>query len=79
MMSTARQAGKNTIGSAMPALSRASDVARILGVSTKTVHKLVRENKLACVPVIYREQRCFRVLRMLNEGPRKTMWGEGLL
>jgi excisionase family DNA binding protein len=57
MMSRAWQAGENTIGSAMPALSRASDVARILGVSTKTVHKLVREKKLACVQVTPRERR----------------------
>jgi hypothetical protein len=79
MMSRARQAGENTIGSAMPALSRASDVARILRVSTKTVHKLVREKELACVQGTSRNRRCFRVLRMRNEGPRKTMCGEGLL
>ena len=51
MMSRARQAGENAIGSAMPGLWRASDVAQILGISAKTVHKLVREKKLACVQV----------------------------
>ena len=58
---------------------KVSDVAVILSVSRKTVNKLVRDNKPACVPVTYREQRCFRVLRMRNEGPCKTMCGEGLL
>ena len=32
-------------------------VASILGVSPKTVHKLVREGKLACVQVTTRERR----------------------
>jgi hypothetical protein len=78
-MSGARQAVETAIVSEMPALWRASDVARILGVSVKTVHKPVREKKLACVQGASRNRRCFRVLRMRNGGPRKTMCGEGLL
>lgn len=38
-------------------LWRVSDVARILGISSKTVHKLVREGKLPCVQVTARERR----------------------
>jgi excisionase family DNA binding protein len=36
---------------------RVTDTAAILGVSPKTVHKLVRERKLACVQVTTRERR----------------------
>ena len=39
------------------ALLCCSDVAEILSVSTKTVRKLVREGKLACVQVTARERR----------------------
>jgi excisionase family DNA binding protein len=35
----------------------AAAVASILGVSTKTVHKLVREGKLGCVQVTSKERR----------------------
>jgi excisionase family DNA binding protein len=35
----------------------ASEVAQILGISVKTVHKLVREGKLPCVQVTARERR----------------------
>jgi excisionase family DNA binding protein len=56
-MSRARQAEETAIGSAMPALWRASDVAQVLGISTKTVHKLVREGKLPCVQVTSRDRR----------------------
>jgi len=38
-------------------LWRVSDVARILAISSKTVHKLVREGKLPCVQVTTRERR----------------------
>jgi hypothetical protein len=38
-------------------LLRASDAASILGISIKTVHKLVREQKLACVQVTLRDRR----------------------
>jgi DNA-directed RNA polymerase specialized sigma24 family protein len=38
-------------------LFSAGDVAEILGVSTKAVHKLVREGKLACVQVTARDGR----------------------
>jgi excisionase family DNA binding protein len=40
----------------MPLL-RASEVAELLGVSLKTLHKLVREKKLACVQVTSRDRR----------------------
>ncbi|MGB6067120.1 MAG: helix-turn-helix domain-containing protein [Desulfomonilaceae bacterium] len=38
-------------------LLTATDVAAIMGVSPKTVHKLVREGKLPCVQVTARERR----------------------
>jgi excisionase family DNA binding protein len=38
-------------------LCRASEVAQILGISIKIVHKLVREGKLPCVQVTARERR----------------------
>jgi excisionase family DNA binding protein len=38
-------------------LWRVSDVARILALSSKSVHKLVREGKLPCVQVTDRERR----------------------
>jgi excisionase family DNA binding protein len=56
-MSGARQAEETAIGSEMPALWRASDVALILGISPKTVHKLARDGKLPCVQVTARERR----------------------
>jgi excisionase family DNA binding protein len=34
-----------------------SEVADLLGVSTKTVHRLVRERKMACVQVTARDRR----------------------
>ena len=42
---------------AVPSLMRASDVAAILAISAKTVNKLVREKKLACVQVTARDRR----------------------
>jgi excisionase family DNA binding protein len=42
------------------ALLRAADVAALLGISIKTVHKLVRERKLASVQVTPRERRFTR-------------------
>jgi excisionase family DNA binding protein len=38
-------------------LYHASEVAQILGISVKIVHKLVREGKLPCVQVTARERR----------------------
>jgi excisionase family DNA binding protein len=38
-------------------LWKAEEVGQILSISTKTVHKLVREKKLACVQVTSRERR----------------------
>lgn len=38
-------------------LCRASQVAQILDINVKTVHKLVREGKLSCVQVTARERR----------------------
>ncbi len=40
----------------MPLL-RVTDVALLLGISPKTIHKLVREGKLACVQITARERR----------------------
>lgn len=34
-----------------------ADVAEVLGISVKTVHKLVREGKLGCVQVTTKERR----------------------
>jgi excisionase family DNA binding protein len=48
---------ENAIDSGLPALWQAAEVAKILGISVKTVHKLVREGKLACVQVTARERR----------------------
>jgi excisionase family DNA binding protein len=45
---------------ALPLLLTAEDVAAILGISVKTVHKLVREKKLACVQVTSRDRRFTR-------------------
>lgn len=41
----------------VPSLLCATQVATILGISAKTVHKLVREKKLACVQVTSRDRR----------------------
>ncbi len=38
-------------------LLTAQEVAKILGISRKTVHRLVREGKLPCVQVTARERR----------------------
>ncbi|MDQ7785476.1 MAG: helix-turn-helix domain-containing protein [Desulfomonilaceae bacterium] len=43
--------------SSIERLLTASRVACILGVSPKTVHKLVRERKMSCVQVTARERR----------------------
>jgi hypothetical protein len=47
---------------AIERLLTAATVACILGISPKTVHKLVREKKLACVHGTLREQRSGRGL-----------------
>ncbi len=41
----------------MVPLFRVTDAALIFGISVKTVHKLVREKKLACVQVTARDRR----------------------
>jgi excisionase family DNA binding protein len=41
----------------VPRLLNASQVSEILGISTKTVNKLVREGKLGCVQVTTKERR----------------------
>ena len=41
----------------LTSLLQACDVATLLGISVKTVHKLVREGKLLCVQVTARERR----------------------
>lgn len=41
----------------IPRLLSSNEVAEILGISTKTVNKLVREGKLGCVQVTSRERR----------------------
>lgn len=38
-------------------LMTSTDVGEILGISTKTVHKLVREGRLGCVQVTAKERR----------------------
>lgn len=50
---TASQDESPTIARLLPAAT----VASILGVSPKTVHKLVREEKLACVQVTAQDRR----------------------
>jgi len=42
---------------AVPKLCCATEVAQILGLSAKTVHKLVRSGKLGCVQVTSRDRR----------------------
>ncbi len=44
-------------GAAMPQLMDAEDVAKILRIAKKTVHKLVREGKLGCVQVTEKDRR----------------------
>ena len=45
---------------AMPQLMDAQDVALILKIATKTVHKLVRRGKLGCVQVTEKDRRFTR-------------------
>lgn len=56
-MSKASQQQEHAVDMGMPVLLRVSEVAQILGISVKTVHKLVREGKLACVQVTSRDRR----------------------
>ena len=51
------QYGHQVIPVGMPPLLSANGEAAILGISAKTVHKLVREKKLACVQVTSRDRR----------------------
>jgi excisionase family DNA binding protein len=57
MMSAVSQQKEYAIDSGISELWHASDVAQLLGISTKTVHKLAREGKLACVQVTARDRR----------------------
>jgi excisionase family DNA binding protein len=50
-----KENGREEIG--VKRLLSAKDVAEILGISVKTVHKLVREGKLGCVQVTSKERR----------------------
>jgi excisionase family DNA binding protein len=47
-------------GAAMPQLMDAKDVALILKIAPKTVHKLVRKGKLGCVQVTEKDRRFTR-------------------
>ncbi|MEW6350751.1 MAG: helix-turn-helix domain-containing protein [Thermodesulfobacteriota bacterium] len=47
-------------GAALPQLMNGEDVAKILGIAKKTVHKLVREGKLGCVQVTEKDRRFTR-------------------
>lgn len=53
------------------------EVATILKVAVKTVNKLVRQGKLACVQVTHREQPCLPVLRVSKQDCRKTGYRRG--
>ena len=44
----------------LPQLFYPRDVAQILGISVKTIHKLVRDGKLGCVQVTARDRRFTR-------------------
>jgi hypothetical protein len=61
-MTLDNQYGHESTPVAIPELLTAKGVGAILGISVKTVHKLVREKKLACVQVTSRDRRWFRVL-----------------
>ena len=41
----------------LPQLLYPRDVAQLLGISVKTVHKLVRDGKLGCVQVTTKDRR----------------------
>jgi excisionase family DNA binding protein len=56
-MTLDNQYGHESIPVAIPALLSAKGVGAILGISAKTVHKRVREGKLACVQVTSRDRR----------------------
>jgi hypothetical protein len=56
-MSTASRPTEYGADTRLPALLRACDVAQILRISVKAIHKLVREKKLYCVQVTSRERR----------------------
>ena len=56
-MTLDNQYGHESIPVAIPELLTPKGVGAILGISVKTVHKLVREKKVACVQVTPRERR----------------------
>jgi hypothetical protein len=56
-MTLDNQYGHESIPVAIPELLTAKGVGAILGISVKTVHKRVREGKLACVQVTARDRR----------------------
>jgi predicted site-specific integrase-resolvase len=49
--------GTGIIEQELETLLDAKDVARLLGISAKTVHKRVREGKLGCVQVTPKDRR----------------------
>ena len=44
-------------GATLPQLMNAQDVAEILGIAKKTVHKLVRDGRLGCVEITETDRR----------------------
>jgi predicted site-specific integrase-resolvase len=56
-MSSELQQRQEVAAAELQVLWRVSDVARILALSSKSVHKFVREGKLPCVQVTARERR----------------------
>jgi hypothetical protein len=65
-MTVETQYGRESILAAVASLLTARGVGAILGISVKTVHKLVRQKKLACVQVTSRERKYFGVLCKQN-------------
>lgn len=49
-----------TVRQDLPTLLYPRDVAQVLGISVKTIHKLVRDGKLGCVQVTARDRRFSR-------------------
>ena len=58
MTTATRKAQSEPTANDFPLLKSPDEVARILQITAKSVHKLVREGKLSCVQVTARK-RCF--------------------
>ena len=57
-MTAANEKNTNALNeNGLTSLLQTCDVATLLGISIKTVHKLAREGKLPCVQVTARERR----------------------